>query len=49
MVSETSGTGGFAFLDEDGDSNFDNTREKTISKYKASLMREYEDEMRRKQ
>ena len=48
MVSETSGTGGFTFLDEE-DGSSHSARDHTISKYKAQLMQEYEDEMRRKQ
>lgn len=51
MVSQSSGTGGFTFLDEHADNpdSLQSRRAQSISHYKAQLTQEYEDEMRRKQ
>jgi hypothetical protein len=50
MVDQTSGSGGLAFLDEDDEKDvaMRTQRDETISKYKAQLRQEYEDEMKRK-
>ena len=51
MVTQSSGTGGFTFLDEHDDNpdSIKSRRAQSISHYKAQLTQEYEDEMRRKQ
>ena len=41
-------TGGLSYFDEDN-GNYEQKRAQNISKYKQSLMQEYEEEMRRKQ